>query len=380
MKSKLFSLFTCICMLFACSNKSPKQADNSKLFLLVGTYTSGSSVGIYVYELDTITGETSYVSETKVSNPSFLAVSKDEKYIYAVSEDEGDNAKVHAYAFDKSTGQLIHLNEQQTKGDHPCYVNVDATNKFVVTANYTGGNISVFPLSDDGTLMPASQVKGFSSSVLAKFDTPSHLHSVVFSPDQKYAFAADLGKDKIYPFAVHLNPEDGLFLQARKTFSFDLEPGSGPRHIAFHPNGKYVYVINELSGKVTAFSYDDGIMNPIQYIASDTTSSTKKKGSADIHLSPDGKFLYSSNRLQSDGIAIFSVDKNTGLLNFIGYQATGIHPRNFTITPNGRFLLVANRDSNNIQIFNIDKQTGLLHYLGKEIQLNKPVYLNFIKK
>jgi 6-phosphogluconolactonase (cycloisomerase 2 family) len=121
-------------------------------------------------------------------------------------------------------------------------------------------------------------------------------------------------------------------------------------------------------------------MNPIQYIASDTTSSTEKKGSADIHLSPDGKFLYSSNRLQSDGIAIFNVDENTGLLNFIGYQTTGIHPRNFTITPNGKFLLVANRDSNNIQIFNIDKQTGLLHDLGKEIQLNKPVYLNFIKK
>jgi len=372
MKLKLFGLLICACMLFACSNKFSKQANNSNLYLLVGTYTSGSSTGIYVYELDTVTGEMSYVGETKVSNPSFLTVSADEKFVYAVSEDEGDNAKVHAFSFDKSTGQLTHLSEQQTQGDHPCYVNVDAANKFVVTANYTGGNISVFPLSDTGTLMPASQV--------IKFSAISHLHSVVFSQDQEYAFAADLGKDKIYPFTVRLDSENDLFLQPGKVSSFDLEPGSGPRHIAFHPTGKFVYVINELSGKITAFSYDDGIMNAIQYIASDTTSRTENKGSADIHLSPDGKFLYSSNRLQSDGIAIFSVDENTGLLDFAGYQSTGIHPRNFILTPNGKFLLVANRDSNNIQIFGIDKQTGLLHDSGKEIKLDKPVCLKFIEK
>jgi 6-phosphogluconolactonase (cycloisomerase 2 family) len=159
-----------------------------------------------------------------------------------------------------------------------------------------------------------------------------------------------------------------------------LETGFGPRHLAFHPNGKYLYCIGELSGKVAVFTYNDYKPEIIQTINSDTTQTSGKKGSADIHLTSDGRFLYSSNRLKADGIAIFSVNQENGQLTFIGYQPTGIHPRNFTITPNDKFLLCANRDTNNIQIFEIDSVSGLLHNTGKDIHLDKPVCLKWIKK
>jgi 6-phosphogluconolactonase (cycloisomerase 2 family) len=194
---------------------------------------------------------------------------------------------------------------------------------------------------------------------------------VEFTPDGKYLLANDLGTDKIHVFP--LTSEGNL--DKESTFDIGLEPGSGPRHICFSKDGRFAYLINEISGKVTALAYDGKGLTPIQYIKSDTVNA---QGSADIHLSPDGKFLYASNRLKADGIAIFSVDNQTGLLTKVGYQLTGIHPRNFIITPDGRFLLVACRDSNLVQIFARDEKTGLLVDTGKKIETSKPVCLKFM--
>jgi 6-phosphogluconolactonase (cycloisomerase 2 family) len=353
-----------VCSLFAC------RSGNESLHLLVGAYSDGSTPGISVYRFNTQTGDFAFLNDLKgILNPSYLVVSPDEQTIYSVNE-TSDGA-VSAFRIDKQSATLSFLNSQATGGADPCYINSNKGKTFIVTANYTGGNISVFPLSEDGTILPRTQ----------SFDSPeppaSHLHTTVFSPDGKWLLATDLGKDKIYLFNLK-SAEDTIFLKKEEEKTTQLESGSGPRHLVFHPNGKFLYCINELSGKIAAFHYHDGLLSNFQYIASDTTSGNGGKGSADIHIAPDGRFLYASNRLKADGIAIFSIHPETGRLTFIASQSTGIHPRNFIITPNGNFLLCANRDSNTIQIFKRNKRTGLLQDTEKCIQLNKPVCLQWI--
>ena len=357
--------------------KTTEKQDMDNLYLLVGTYTSGSSTGIYVYRFNQETGATEYVSNAQTSNPSYLTVSSDERFVYSVSENSEKESAANAFTFDKQTGILKFLNMQLTQCAGPCYINTNRESTFVTTANYGGGCVSVFPIANDGSLESATSIFEFEGTGLnkARQEKP-HLHSVVFSPDQKYLFAADLGTDKIHKFEVS---SKAPFLSVGKPDAFSVEQGSGPRHLDFHPNGKYAYLLNELSGKITTFRYVAGNMEAIQYIASDTTQGIESKGSADIHVSPDGNFLYASNRLKADGIAIFGINKDDGMLTSVGYQLTGIHPRNFSISPNGKYLLVANRDSNNIQIFEIDQQTGLLKDTGRQItDVDKPVCLKFI--
>ncbi|MCD8081294.1 MAG: lactonase family protein [Bacteroides sp.] len=359
--------------------KENSQMNNNELTMLVGTYTSGSSKGIYTYRFDQETGTVTPLSETEVSNPSYLNVSADGNFVYAVSENEADEAAVSAFAFNKENGTLRLLNCQPTHGDAPCYVITNG--KQVVTANYGGGSITVLPLAADGSLLPASAVIPFEGSgPNSERQKKPHLHCVRFTPDGKHLLADDLGTDKIHHFHVNVQADS----QNRETFltpgtpeAYLIEPGSGPRHLTFSADGKFAYLINEISGTVTAFSYGNGELQQIQTAVSDTLGAG---GSADIHISPDGRFLYSSNRLQADGIAIFRRDTETGLLTRLGHQFTGVHPRNFILTPNGKYLLVACRDSNVVQIFLRDQETGLLTETDKEILLDKPVCIKFAER
>jgi len=372
----LFWGFVCVAGLYA-SPVSPVFPASPTHYMLVGTYTSGTSTGIYVYRLDEETGTVEYISETQAVNPSYLAFSADERFVYSVGE-SGREAVAYAFSFDKKNGKLNLLNSQPTNGAAPCYISVDRTGRFVVTANYSGGSVSVFPLATDGSLKPVEKVfqfegKGFDAN---RQDKP-HLHCAVFSPDQRYLFAADLGTDQLHKFTTG---EAAPFLTMGTPEAYRLEPGSGPRHLMFHPNGKFAYIINELSGKVTVFRYANGHLEPVQYIASDTSEGVSSKGSADIHVSPDGKFLYASNRANTNNIAIFSINESDGKLTLVGHQPTGRHPRNFIITPNGKYLLVANMNSNLIQFFEIDRKTGLLKEDSlKQITIDKPVCLKFIR-
>lgn len=343
------------------------------IYLLIGTYSPQDKPGIFVYDLDTETGKTEYISSVSgLSNPSYLAVSGNEQFVYAVSEN-GNTSAAAAYSFAKPTAVLTPLNNEATRGADPCYVLVDDQNDFIVTANYSGGSLSVFPVDQHGALKPASQVLGFSPE--------SHIHMAIFSPDKRYIFVSDLGKDRIYKFQVNDSPgKDGRFLIPGTPESFPLPAGAGPRHMVFHPNGKYFYCINELDGTVSCFHYQAGQLTNVQHIPSDTVEHKGNKGSADIHISPDGKFLYASNRLKNDGIAIFRIDETSGRLTAAGYQPTGIHPRSFIITPNGKFLLVANQNSNQIQVFRINKTSGLLTNTNQDITtIEKPVCLKFIQ-
>jgi 6-phosphogluconolactonase (cycloisomerase 2 family) len=368
MIKQLSTIFFIGLLVASCSpKKTNSQPASNELTLLVGAYTSGTGKDICTFRLNVETGESTLLAETEASYPSYLALSEDGKLVYAVNEYNDDNAAVSAYTFDKETGALHLLNSQPTEGGSPCYVITAGKN--VITANYAGGSISVFPVQEDGSLLPIASLIPFTGSGLdANRQASPHLHCVRLTPDGKYLFAADLGTDKIHKFVI--NPQAGAVLTAGEPEAFQLPAGAGPRHITFAPNGTYAYLINELSGQVSAFTYADGMLNEIQSIAADTLQA---QGSADIHISADGKFLYASNRLQADGIANFEIDQTTGTLTKVGYQLTGIHPRNFTITPNGKFLLVACRDSNVIQVYERNKETGLLTGTNKDIEIDAPI-------
>lgn len=369
---KLIYFMVAGCLLSACGEKSMEK----ELSMVVGTYTGGESKGIYTFRFNQETGESMALSEAEVTNPSYLTISADSKFVYAVSEHGDGREAVNAFSFDKPTGKLTFINKQEARGADPCYIISNGKN--IVTANYSGGNISVFPVAANGSLLPASDVINFVGSGPDPVrQEHAHLHCVQFSPDGKYLFANDLGTDQVYKFNVNAKA-DGTnkekFITLGNPPLFRVHPKSGPRHLTFAPNGKYAYLINELSGTVIAFQYQDGNLTEIQTIIADEGNAG---GSADIHVSPDGKFLYASVRLKQDGVAIFAINPTDGMLSKAGYQLTGEHPRNFAITPNGKYLLVAGRDSNAIQVFERDKESGLLTDIKKDIKVDKPVCIRF---
>ncbi len=339
----------------------------SGLIMLIGTYTNnGESKGIYTYRFDELSGMATPLSSAFTPNPSFVAVAGD--VVYAVAEAPADTAGVAALSLSLSDGTLRPLGGRNINAGGPCYVT--HLEKMVVTSNYSGGSLSLVPLDGKGLLQPAKEVLQFhGTGPDPKRQTKSHLHSAQPTPDGKYLIAADLGGDCLYRLEI----KDGSVTD-KPAEKITLPTGSGPRHFTFSRDGRYMYLLNELSGSVIAFSYKDGDLRHIQEIQADTLHA---RGSADIHLSPDGKFLYASNRLKGDGIAIFSVDSSTGMLTKAGYQPTGIHPRNFAITPNGRYLLVACREDNMIQVFSRDPQTGLLTDTGRGIAIPQPVCVVF---
>lgn len=382
MIKRFFTAVLVVGMLIACNSKKPNEVsvvekqDNS-LYLIVGTYTQKDSKGIYVYEFDTITGASTYVSNVAVENPSYLAVSSDSRFVYAVSENDEKTSALNAFSFNRIKGELTPINSHLTGGGSPCYVAIADSSNHILTANYGGGNLTVFTTNTDGSLNIPTQLMSFTGKGLdPKRQAQPHIHCVAFSPDDKYVYATDLGTDKIHKFNVN-GEEDKSFMSLGTPLDFNVAAGEGPRHLTFHPNGKYAYLITEIGGSVIAFNYRDGNLSEFQSVKADELGA---KGSADIHISPNGKFLYASNRLKGDGIAIFSIDDKNGRLQKVGYQETGIHPRNFIITNNGKFLLSANRDSDNIQVFQIDEETGLLTDMKLDIKLSMPVCLKFAEK
>ena len=302
------------CTLKSKTKMSNTEKDSSELTMIVGTYTvGGNSKGIYSYRFNEDTGVATPLSEIAVENPSYLVPSEDGKFIYTVSEFNNDKGAANAFAFNKDNGKFTFLNSQKTEGEDPCYIITNGKN--VVTANYSGSSISVFPIAENGSLLSPSAVIKFEGSGLDTIrQAIPHLHCVSITPDEKYLLANDLGTDKIHIFAINPNANaqnKEPFLSKEEVSSHQIEAGSGPRHLVFSANGKFAYLINELSGKVIAFTYQDGHLDEIQSIQADTVGA---RGSGDIHISPDGEFLYASNRLKADGLAIFHIDATTGKL------------------------------------------------------------------
>lgn len=355
-------------------------ATAQEYFLFIGTYTGTGSKGIYVYKFNATTGKATWVSNTdSVVNPSYLAITGDGKMVYACTETRTVNAGgVSAFRFDKATGKLSFVNKQSSGGDNPAYVAVDKKGKWVVAGNYSGGSLAAFPVNQDGSIKPYIQlIQHKGSSVDADRQEMAHVHATVFSPDQAYLFVPDLGMDKvkIYRFL----PSQQKPLQPASPDAANATPGAGPRHFTFHPNKKWAYLIEEMAGAVVAYAYKSGKLNKLQRINAHPDTLTSQPGSADIHVSPDGKFLYASNRGKENNIAIFKINQNTGKLSLQGYQSTmGEIPRNFCIDPTGNFLLAANQETNNIVVFKRDKTTGMLSYTGEQLNIPEPVCLKMI--
>ena len=349
--------------------KATTTSGKDQLSMIVGTYTNGTSKGIYTLNFDLNSGKAVMLDSFQLANPSFLTPSADGKRIYAVSEMNDKTAALSALSFDRTTGKLQMLNQALTHGEDPCYI---ATNgQIALTANYSGGSMSVFRIGENGQLQgEASLFKGNIGGPDPLRQNAPHIHCAYFTPDGHYIRATDFSADRILRFELK---EDGSVVPLKEAVKIAAD--SGPRHLTFSPNGKYVYLISELSGHVTAFSYNNGSLKQIQSIDADAADA---RGSADIHISPDGRFLYASNRLKQDGICIFAIDPAKGTLTQTGYQLTGIHPRNFNITPNGKYLLVACRDSNVIQVFERNAETGQLTDTRQNIVIDKPVCIQFI--
>ena len=337
--------------------------------LLVGTYTDGSSCGIYSYRFDQTTGRVvGLLDSLPLRNPSFLTVSPDRHHVYAVSETNDQSASLYTIQFNADNGKLKLLGSTPTQGEDPCYVEADR--QLVLTANYSGGSMSVFSLNPDGsrTTLAALFQGGTGGPDLSRQKTP-HVHCARFTPDGHYILATDFSADRILSYKRN---DTTVTVNGEACY---VRTDDGPRHLIFSNDGRYAYLMSELSGKVSVFSYAEGRLKQLQTIVSDSVGA---RGGADIHLSPDGQFLYASNRLKADGIAIFKVDASTGLLTKIGYQPTGLHPRHFNITPNGRFLLCACRDSNKIQVFSRNQETGLLSDTHQDIPVSKAVCVQFL--
>ena len=356
LKSALIMLMSCVCML---------QAQEMEM-LFVGTYTDGGSKGVYSYQFNQETGEAVVLDSIEMRNPSYLTVSRDERLIYVVSETHDDQASLNIVRITKNGGMRI-IDTAPTEGEDPCYV---ATNGILaLTANYSGGSMSVFQLRQCGTLAElVTKFNGATGGPDHLRQQVPHVHCACFTPDGRYVLATDFSADRILSFRIERQNVIDNDVAA------DVSSDSGPRHLTFSNDGRFAYLMSELSGKVTVFAYHEGRLEKIQEIVSDRVGA---RGGADIHLSPDGRFLYSSNRLKAEGIAIFAVDSQTGLLTNVGYQPTAAHPRQFNITPNGRFLLCCCRDSNKIQVFQRDSNTGLLTDTHQDIPLSKPVCVQF---
>jgi 6-phosphogluconolactonase len=356
-------------------------ANSQKYYLFIGTYTGTGSKGIYVYQFDAGTGKLKWISNTdNVVNPSYLAVAPGDTLLYACTETRTVNAGgVTAFKFNRATGELSQLNKQSSGGDNPAYVSVNKNGKWVVAGNYSGGSLAAFPVNRDGSLQPYSQlIQHEGKGINKERQEKAHVHSTVFSPMQDFLFVPDLGLDKV--FIYHFNASRTKPLQAASMPYAATMPGSGPRHFDFHPNGKWAYLIEEMGGRVVAYQYRNGSLTQTQQILTHPDTLTAQPGSADIHVSPDGKFLYASNRGKENYIAIFKIDPNSGKLTAVGYElAMGQTPRNFCIEPTGKYLLVANQDTDNVVVFKRDAASGLLTYAGEQIKLPKPVCLKMVK-
>jgi 6-phosphogluconolactonase len=371
--------------LSAAQNPHKKHAPQKQYLAYIGTYTTKtSSKGIYAYRFDAASGELSAIGLAVESNdPSFVAVHPSGKYLYAVNEVGNFESKasgaVSAFAIDRKSGKLTFLNQVATRGAGPCHVSLDKTGKYVLVANYDGGSVAVFPVLGDGSLgKDAAFVQHTGSGPNKERQEAPHAHWIATSPDNRFALAVDLGLDEILVYRFDaargsLTPNDPPFAK--------VNPGAGPRHLAFARNGKFAYVLAEMENAITVFAYsqESGSLSALQTVSTLPKGYSGPKEAAEVVVHPSGRFLYASNRAGVDSIAAFSIEPANGTLTLVGqYSTTGKTPRHFAIDPTGAFLLAANEESNNIVVFKINPTTGELTPTGQVVDAPSPVCITFL--
>ncbi len=357
-----------------------------KMLVYIGTYTGEKSKGIYIYQLDRSSGALTSVGVMEgVTNPSFVAIHPNRRFLYAVTEIGDFRGKksggVSAFAIDSETGTLTLLNQQPSGGADPCHLVVDSQGKCVLVANYTGGSVAALSIQNDGRLERASSfIQHEGSSVNPRRQRGPHAHSINLDAANRFAFAADLGLDKVL---VYRFDAANATLTPNDPPSVSVEPGAGPRHFAFHPNGQFAYVINEIHCTVTAFRYDAkrGVLQTLQTLPTlPTGTDLKGKSTAEVQVHPSGKFLYGSNR-GHDTIVAFRINPQSGKLTYVEHESTqGRTPRNFGIDPTGTFLLAANQSTDTLVVFRIDQSTGELKATGNKASVPTPVCVKMLPR
>lgn len=366
------------------------SAESSVYDLLVGTYTgSGKSEGIYVYRFDTASGAITRLSATQAVNPSYLVVSKDRQHVYAVNELPGDNGPasqrggISAFRFDPASGQLTFVNRVSSDGNDPAYLALSPDGRYLLTANYSvasnpGGSFAVFPLEGERVLPSVLTVHHDGSGPVTGRQDNSHVHSTVFSPDGRYLFAQDLGADKLYSYRYTPDGTRGLFGPTESRYTL-VKPGSGPRHMIFDEAARHAYVTTEMNASVMVYDYNDGKLTLKQTLAMTTPGFKGKIGGGAIHLSPDGRFLYTTNRGDVNEILTYAVNPADGHLKLLGRRSTlGKTPREFAIDPTGRWLIVGNQDSDSVYFFRRNPETGELASDPKKLEIGSPVDFKFV--
>ncbi|WP_163707514.1 lactonase family protein [Mangrovibacterium lignilyticum] len=356
------------------------QSGSKKVALYVGTYSVENSEGIYRYQFDTVTGDLIEENVTpNLENPSFITISPDQKYLYAVSEVDNynhlDSGSVTAYRIEKD-GSLTKLNQVATLGNHPCHVAVSPDGKAVVASNYTSGSISIYEVNNDGSLEDHPQLiqhEGTGPDTVRQ--QGPHAHSSQFSADGSSLITADLGIDKLL-FCVY-NSDSAKYVPAEQPF-VEMAPGAGPRHFAYTADSEYIYVMTEMASSVSVLKKVGDGYQLIQSESSLPADFTGTKAGADVHLSPDERFVYCSNR-GLNSIAVFERNVEDGTVKLIQNESVqGQWPRNFALSPDGKFLLVANQHSDNVTIFSRNEATGLITFTGKSFDIPSPVCLKFL--
>jgi 6-phosphogluconolactonase len=364
------------------------QAANSKiegeeLVVYVGTYTGGGSKGIYAFRLDLSSGSLAPLGlAAETVNPSFLAIHPNRRFLYAINEVDHfggqKSGAVSAFAIGSADQKLTLLNQQSSGGGGPCYVTVDKTGRYILLANYGGGSVEALPIKENGALDKASAfVQHSGTGTNPERQAGPHAHSINLDVANRFAVAADLGLDKLLVY--RFDPTRGTLAPNDPPFA-TVKPGSGPRHFAFHPQGRFAYVINEMGNTVTAFAYNgaSGTLEELQTISTLPKGFSGQNDTAEVQVHPSGKFLYGSNR-GHDSIAVFAIDGNKGTLQMVQIQSTqGKCPRNFGIDPSGKYLLAANEKSAKVVVFRIDSQTGRLSPTGKNVEVASPVCVKFL--
>jgi 6-phosphogluconolactonase len=371
----------------AVTPRAARQATDDWL-MYIGTYTRAPSKGVYGYRFRSATGEITPIGTAglaaETENPSFLAVHPNQRFLYAVNElsryEGRDAGSVSAFSIDRATGALTLLNRVSSRGADPCHLSIDRSGKWLFAANYSGGSVAAFPVHDDGTLGEASAfVQHAGASVNRERQSGPHAHAAVVSPDNRFVLAADLGLDRVVTY--RLDPAAGGLAPSEPAFA-PIAPGSGPRHLAFRPDGAFVYVLNEMLSAVAAFRYDAarGTLAELQTVSTLPEGFTGDNSGAEIVMHPGARFLYASNR-GHDSIAIFRIDAAKGTLAPVDRVSTrGKTPRSFAIDPSGRFLVAANQGSGTLVTFRIDQETGGLMPTGATVEVPSPVSVVFSKR
>ncbi|MBB6129916.1 lactonase family protein [Mucilaginibacter lappiensis] len=362
-------------LLTQAQSKQSKKKGPSTYDLVIGTYTTGTSKGISVYRFYAENGRLAYLSQIdNVVNPSYVTVSADNKFIYAVNE--LPKGEVSSFSFEAKTGKMQFINKQSSLGADPCYIAVDKARKNAFIANYSSGQVTVMPINKDGSL--ANGIQTVTSEGLGpnkERQEKPHAHMSILSPDEKYLLYNDLGTDKVNVFRFRSGKSSPL----TDPTSVSVTPGDGPRHLEFSADKKHAYLITEMGSNVHVFDYDNGKLNQKQTITLLPEGFKGQTAGAAIHISPNGKFLYASNRLETNEVIVYAINQETGELTFVQRQSSmGKNPRDFAIDPTGKFLLVANQNSDSIFVFRIDQTTGRISPTGFKLEIGNPVCLKFV--